>query len=196
MLIYTLLSQQSLSSHQFGLTRLIFAHASGLRARVSASRTRLVFSHLSRLRALVYELNYFWRRALMWNAQSGPLHSTVWGAADRIICNTVEKNKIKPYGSGTVKKYLCVMLCFLFKGSVSRDFRPLFFSWFKPIWAPDKQPKVFSESVSISPRNSITNDLCDVQHNAEIISTVCITLRRWSLCSPQTISAVCNTPWR
>ena len=26
-----------------------------------------------------------------------------------------------------------------FKGSVSRDFLLPFFSWFKPIWAPDKQ---------------------------------------------------------
>ena len=32
-----------------------------------------------------------------------------------------------------------------------------FFSWFKPIWAPDKQAKkVFSNSVSILPRYSIT----------------------------------------
>ena len=44
----------------------------------------------------------------------------------------------------------------LFKGSVSRDLRPPFFSWFNPIWAPDKQAKVFSNSLSISPRYSIT----------------------------------------
>ena len=44
----------------------------------------------------------------------------------------------------------------LFKGSVSRDFWPLFFPWFKPIWAPDKQAKVFSNLVSISPWYSIT----------------------------------------
>ena len=44
----------------------------------------------------------------------------------------------------------------LFKGSVSRDLRPPFFSWFDPIWAPDKQAKVFSNSLSISPRYSIT----------------------------------------
>ena len=31
-----------------------------------------------------------------------------------------------------------------------------FFSWFKHIWAPDKQAKVFSNSVSILPRYSIT----------------------------------------
>ena len=36
----------------------------------------------------------------------------------------------------------CLILKYL-KGSVSREFRPLFFSWFEPIWAPDKQPKVF-----------------------------------------------------
>ena len=29
------------------------------------------------------------------------------------------------------------------KGSVSQDFRPQFISWFKPIWAPDKQVKYF-----------------------------------------------------
>ena len=32
----------------------------------------------------------------------------------------------------------------IFKGSVSWDFRPPFFSWFNPIWALDKQAKVFS----------------------------------------------------
>ena len=42
------------------------------------------------------------------------------------------------------------------KGSVSRDFGPQFFSWFEPIWATDKQVNVFSNSVSISPRYSIT----------------------------------------
>ena len=39
-----------------------------------------------------------------------------------------------------------------FKGSVSRDFRPQFCFWFKPIWAPYKQAKVFSNPVSLSPR--------------------------------------------
>ena len=45
------------------------------------------------------------------------------------------------------------------KGSVSRDVIPLFFSWFEPIWATDKQAKVFSNYCSISPRYSITK-LC------------------------------------
>ena len=31
----------------------------------------------------------------------------------------------------------------LFKGAVSRDFRTLFFSLIEPIWAPDKQAKMF-----------------------------------------------------
>ena len=35
------------------------------------------------------------------------------------------------------------------KGSVSRDFRLIFFSWFKPTWAPDKQSKVFLNLISI-----------------------------------------------
>ena len=42
------------------------------------------------------------------------------------------------------------------KLSVSRDFRPPFLSWFEPIWAPDKQANVFSNSVSILLRYSIT----------------------------------------
>ena len=33
------------------------------------------------------------------------------------------------------------------EGSVSQDFRPLFLSRFKPIWAPDKHAKEFSNSV-------------------------------------------------
>ena len=41
------------------------------------------------------------------------------------------------------------------KGSVSQDFWP-FFPWFKPIWAPDKQAKVFLNSVLILPRYLIT----------------------------------------
>ena len=40
------------------------------------------------------------------------------------------------------------------KGSVSRDFRPSFFSWYEPFWATDKQAKIFSNLVSISPKNS------------------------------------------
>ena len=42
----------------------------------------------------------------------------------------------------------------LLKGVCHEIFDLQFFSWFKPIWAPDKQAKVFSNSVSISPRYS------------------------------------------
>ena len=42
-----------------------------------------------------------------------------------------------------------------FKGNCHEMF-DLHFSWFESIWAPDKQAKVFSNSVSISPRFSIT----------------------------------------
>ena len=42
------------------------------------------------------------------------------------------------------------------KGVCHKIFYPCFFSWLKPIWAPDKQPKVFLNSVSISPRYAIT----------------------------------------
>ena len=38
---------------------------------------------------------------------------------------------------------------------MSQDFWP-FFPWFKPIWAPDKQAKVFLNSVLILPRYLIT----------------------------------------
>ena len=38
---------------------------------------------------------------------------------------------------------------------MSQDFRPpVFFSWFEPIWASDKQAKVFLSSVLITPRYS------------------------------------------
>ena len=46
------------------------------------------------------------------------------------------------------------------KGSVSPDYPPLFFLWSEPTWAPDKQAKVFSNLVSISPRFSITKLCC------------------------------------
>ena len=49
----------------------------------------------------------------------------------------------------------CEVIFFL-KGSVSWDFQPPFFSWFEPIWAPDKQAKVsFSNPVLILLRYSI-----------------------------------------
>ena len=41
------------------------------------------------------------------------------------------------------------------KESVSRNFLPPFFSWFELIQAPDKQAKVFSNLLAISPRYSI-----------------------------------------
>ena len=42
------------------------------------------------------------------------------------------------------------------KGVCHEIFDLQFFSWLKPIWAPDKQAKIFSNSVSISLRYSIT----------------------------------------
>ena len=41
---------------------------------------------------------------------------------------------------------------FTLQGVCHEIFDLQFFSWFKPIWAPYKQAKVFSNSVSISPR--------------------------------------------
>ncbi len=35
-----------------------------------------------------------------------------------------------------------------FKGTVARDFRPLFFSWINPIWTPESYTKGFFNSVS------------------------------------------------
>ena len=77
------------------------------------------------------------------------------------------------------------------KGSVSRDFRPLFCSWFEPIWAHDKQSKVFLNSVSISPRYSIS-DLRGVQYTAEINSAVSnITQRLSSQCASHSGDDLC-----
>ena len=90
---------------------------------------------------------------------------------------------------------------------VSRDFP---FSWFKPIWAPDKQPKVFSNLVSISPRYSKTNwslrcvahrwdRLCvyrdhlpGVMNTGEMIFAVCCTQLRSSLGCIQRSSPWCD----
>ena len=44
-----------------------------------------------------------------------------------------------------------------FKGSVSQDSLPIFFHDFEPIWSPDKQFKILSNAVSISPNYSIIN---------------------------------------
>ena len=77
----------------------------------------------------------------------------IWNIQKRVgypYC-TILKNLLyqcgKCWGSGPKQKIHI-------KGSVSRDFRPPVFLWFEPIWAPDKQAKVFSNS--ISPRYSIT----------------------------------------
>ena len=110
-----------------------------------------------------------------------------------------------------------VRTCFLevlFKGSVLRDLLSLFFSWFKPTWAPDKQSKVFSNYLSSSPKYMYSNffeipryvshsyvNLCGVMLTAETISTVCITVLCqtpwcWSYCGAECSknSVVCFTP--
>ena len=53
----------------------------------------------------------------------------------------------------------------LFKGSVSRDFRLLFFSWFEPIWATDKQPLSIFE---------FSFDLAEI-FDHKVISALCST---------------------
>ena len=50
-----------------------------------------------------------------------------------------------------------VCSCVYLKGVCHEIFYHHFFSWLEPIWAPDKEAKVFLNSVSISPRYSITN---------------------------------------
>ena len=60
------------------------------------------------------------------------------------------------------------------KGSVSRYFRPPFFSRFEPIQAPDKQAKIFSNWFSISLRYSNIKKLRHVHPTAESDSVVCI----------------------
>ena len=93
----------------------------------------------------------------------------------------------------------CIVYMYL-EGSVSQDFRPLFLSRFKPIWAPDKHAKEFSNSVLISPRYSIIklapqcaahrgDDLCSVHPTAESLFAVCNT-------TAETISMAWCTPWR
>ena len=64
------------------------------------------------------------------------------------------------------------------KGSVSRYFKPLFFPWFKPIWAHDKQVKSIFE---------FGFDYAEIFEH-KLVSTVRI--------PPQTISAVCITSQR
>ena len=49
-------------------------------------------------------------------------------------------------------KNLCIKKTL--KGSVSRDFLSLLFSWFEPIWAIDKQTEVFSYYFFTSPKHS------------------------------------------
>ena len=48
-----------------------------------------------------------------------------------------------------------MQFCYPLKGLCHQIFWPLFLPWFIPIWAPDKQAKVFSNSVLILPRYSI-----------------------------------------
>ena len=61
------------------------------------------------------------------------------------------------------------------KGVCHEIFDLQFFSWFEPIWAPDKQAKVFSNGVLISPRIQIFKKLCGVHPSAESSSAVCNT---------------------
>ena len=78
---------------------------------------------------------------------------------------------------------LCLNMLFL-KGVCHEIFYLQFFSWFEPIWAPDKQAKVFSNSVSISPRYLITKF-------EKIDSAVCSTPRsqNFSLSNSKKISS-------
>ena len=43
----------------------------------------------------------------------------------------------------------------ILKGSVTRDFLPLFFPWFEPIWASDKEDKIFSIRLRCKHRDTV-----------------------------------------
>ena len=77
---------------------------------------------------------------------------------------TCETRKIKSFVIKSLISFNLFYL-FIFKGSVSRDFLSLSFSWFETIGVPDKQTKIFSNSFSISPRYSIFSKLCGVHHD-------------------------------
>ena len=85
------------------------------------------------------------------------------------ICNS----SLLPVGKHVTKEnaitgmYICTVLyivhCFQslwgmtakwLKGTVQRDFRPLFFASFEPTWATDQWVKIFLNLVSLSPRYS------------------------------------------
>ena len=106
-----------------------------------------------------------------------------------------------------------------FKGSVSQDFRPQFFSpWFEPIWALINSLQYFRIGFRFRRDIRSQSDLRGAQHTAEIISAVCNIPRRLSLrCAShrgndlcthhrddfsgvqhtaEIISAVCNRLWR
>ena len=67
-----------------------------------------------------------------------------------------------------------VVIYYSWKGVCHEMFDP-FFSWFEPIWAPDKQPKVYFR-IRFRFRRDIRSqsDLCGVQHIAEMYSAVWI----------------------
>ena len=82
-------------------------------------------------------------------------------------------------------------------GSVSRDFVPLYFSWFKPIWDSENRLKNFwilirfGQDIQFCFRNSAVYTshrgvrLRSVHHNTESNSTVCIIPRSQTLrCAP------------
>ena len=67
------------------------------------------------------------------------------------------------------------------KGLCHQIFWPLFLPWFIPIWAPDKQAKVFSNSVLILPRYSIfLKTLSGVNPTAKSISLRCASFSQLS----------------
>ena len=86
-------------------------------------------------------------------------------------------------------------ICIVLKGSVSWDFRPPVFSWFEPIWAPDKRIR-FRLRLDIRSQSNLRG----VLHTANSISTVCCTPMR---SSPKYVAhhginlcGICNTPHR
>ena len=96
-------------------------------------------------------------------------------------------NHILSFSSNTLTgfKWWCRCTDLSLKGVCHKIFDLQFFLWFEPIWAPDKQAKIFSNLVSILLRysNFLKNPrcashcgvrLCGVLHSTESSSTVCI----------------------
>ena len=104
--------------------------------------------HGARLRIGMHTAeSYFWSLLITW-LRSGMHTFPVWctpGSFLKIWISRRNQNRIWKSCDTLPLKGVCHEIFYLH-----------FCSWFEPIWAPDKQAKVFSNSVSISQKYSIT----------------------------------------